>query len=214
MSWINEASQAEQIAYVSDDGFSIEEINNPSEAVQLAAINNYAGAIGNIENPTDKAKMAAIEKDPASIQFFVEECTEAMLLQAIRGYGLAIRHIEKPTYEMKVVALKKDLFAALYIKDVSIDMLDESFNINFQDKLGHTLLHLAVGQNNESVVRFCLSLKPNTNIKNRRAETALEIANVRGLTEIGHMIEGYIAESEKDASDERGFEISDAFKGR
>jgi hypothetical protein len=91
------ASEAEQIAAVSEHGWKIAGIANPSEAVQMAAVKKYGRAIEHIENPTEAVQIEAAKTYYDAIATLIDKnITPSLTVQltALERGAFAIEEIE------------------------------------------------------------------------------------------------------------------------
>ena len=66
---LNTASEAQQLAAVQQDGYTIHYIKNPSPAVQLAAVQQRGRAIYYIKNPSPAVQLAAVQQRGHAIYY-------------------------------------------------------------------------------------------------------------------------------------------------
>jgi hypothetical protein len=103
----NNLAEEEQIKFVQSDNDwgNIKYINNPSEAVQLAAVKRDPFSIYWI-NATEKVQLAAIDISPSCIAF-IKNQTEKTKLKAIERIPACIRDIDNPSEEMQLIAIRR-----------------------------------------------------------------------------------------------------------
>lgn len=104
---IDDEELKKQLAQVSNDGMSIQDIKNPSELVQLAAVRENGHAIEFIENPSEKVQMAALkaDEDRDDNNKFVNIAANPMASFLNWGKSEIFKAIKNPT--PKVIAYAK-----------------------------------------------------------------------------------------------------------
>ena len=111
-------TEAEQLAIVKKDGWSIRYITNPSEEVQLAAVKQDGYAIDYIENPSEEVQLAAVRQNGDSMQS-IKNPSEQVQLAAVEQDWMAIKYIKKPSEQVQLAAVKQNALAIKYIKKPS-----------------------------------------------------------------------------------------------
>jgi len=96
---LNTASEAQQLAAVQQDGYTIHYIKNPSPAVQLAAVQQNGYVIRVIKNPSPAVQLAAVQQNAYAIRF-IRNPSPAVQLAAVQQDGRAIQHIDHPSAEL------------------------------------------------------------------------------------------------------------------
>lgn len=110
--YIDNPSEAVQLAAVNQFGMTIQHIQNPSEAVQLAAVTQNAGAINYIVNPGESVQIAAVQQDGSAIQF-IQNPSETVQLVAIQDDGWwSLEHIQNPTEAVYLAVFAYDGFSS------------------------------------------------------------------------------------------------------
>ena len=111
-------TEAEQLAAVEQNGWTIQYIKNPSEQVQLAAVEHYGIVLRYIKNPSEQVQLAAVKQDGYAIRY-IKNPSEQMQLAAVRQNGLAITDIKNPSEQIKLAAVRENGMAIEYIKNPS-----------------------------------------------------------------------------------------------
>ncbi len=102
----NTKTEAEQIAFVQEDGFNIEYINDPSESVQMAAVNQNGYSIQCIKNPSEAVQLVAVKNNGWSIRH-IKNPSEAVQLAAVNENGWVLEDITKPPPQLIKIALQR-----------------------------------------------------------------------------------------------------------
>ena len=94
--YINNPSEAVQLAAVRENGLLIMHIPNPSEAVQLAAVQRNGEALELIKNPSEAVQIAAVEENPFMLYLIRDELPKEVIIRAILQL---IRQLAGPSSE-------------------------------------------------------------------------------------------------------------------
>jgi len=87
------------------DALMIEFIDNPSEALQLAAVERHGYAIQYIKNPSEALQLTAVNKNGYVIRY-IKNPSEALQLAAVKQDRYAIRYIKNPSEAVQLAAKK------------------------------------------------------------------------------------------------------------
>jgi len=111
-------SDAEKLAAVTQNGMSIKYIKDPSEEVQLAAVKQNGCSIKYIDDPSDEVQLAAVNKNGFSIKF-IKDPNEVVQLTAVKKHGSSIEDIKDPSEVVKLTAVTQYGESIRFIKDPS-----------------------------------------------------------------------------------------------
>ena len=111
-------TEAEKLAAVKEDGYSIRFIPNPSKAVQLAAVTKDGYSIQYIHAPSEKVQLAAVKQNGYSIQYIFNP-SEKVQLAAVKENGYSIRYIHAPSKAVQLAAVTMDGYSLRFIPNPS-----------------------------------------------------------------------------------------------
>jgi hypothetical protein len=152
--WIEDPSEAVQLAVINTYCWSIEFIKKPTLAAQLAAVNRNAPTISRIKNPFHEVKIITVTKHGASIDC-INNPTEEMKLLAVKQDGINLALIKNPSEQVQIEAIRNTTEAYFYVKDYNvIKKTKEYWNNRFYYYLVKNIFDLTPEQQTEIIEEY------------------------------------------------------------
>jgi len=170
--YVENPSEAVQLAAVKEYPNAIRRIKNPTEAVQIAAVRANGDLIQIIDNPSEAVQIAAILQDGDAIRY-IENPSEAVQLAAVNNAGYTISYIENPSEAVQLAAVKTNNGHAIeYIKNPS-----EAVQLAAVNRNGYMIQH--IDNPSDAVQMAAVKSKGNAIHYIKNPSEAVQLAAVR-----------------------------------